>query len=335
VHEIGSDVSRLAEQLIDARGLALGADAPHPTTGASLRVLGMLPAPLPVTLRVRPGALAGSPRSDAGDAHASSRKITARLADVVVVDNLPVPAHVSLRRATECASARGRDDVVADLVLCVCDPRAPKTKPNAFPERYRARIGWEGVKVGEHPAPTCLTNFPVATKIAPPSRLAYGSRTRRKRRLAPPPCTTRRTASRLSGTGFCERRTTRSRWRARGAAPGRESRLGGRCGGARGASTRLVFSKTKTILFRTTARRRARRGTGAGTGTCAHLRSRGGAGGGRSGPAHKGGTPGKCRGKLGATRRGARGVGAASALILGIFWGKKTRRGCMLTDCKM
>lgn len=147
VHEIGSDVSRLADRA-DARGLPLGADAPHPSSGASLRVLGMLPVPLPVTLRVRPGALAGSPRRDAGDAHASPRKITARLADVVVVEHLPVPAHVSLRRATECASSRARDDVVADLVLCVCDPRAPKTKPGAFPERYRARVGWEGVTVG-------------------------------------------------------------------------------------------------------------------------------------------------------------------------------------------
>lgn len=182
VHEIGSDVSRLAEQLIDARGL----DAPHPTTGASLRVLGMLPAPLPVTLRVRPGALAGSPRSDAGDAHASSRKITARLADVVVVDNLPVPAHVSLRRATECASARGRDDVVADLVLCVCDPRAPKTKPNAFPERYRARIGWEGVKGGEHPGSDLLDELSGGDEnrasVAP--RLWFANQTKKATRAA-------------------------------------------------------------------------------------------------------------------------------------------------------
>mmetsp|Transcript_10101 Transcript_10101/g.42991 ORF Transcript_10101/g.42991 Transcript_10101/m.42991 type:complete len:256 (+) Transcript_10101:651-1418(+) len=238
--------------------------------------------------------------------------------------------------ARQSARPRAEETTSSRTSCCACATRGRRRPNQTRSRRGTARVSaGKASKAESTPAPTCLTNFPVTTKIAPPSRLAYGSRTRRKRRLAPPPCTTRRTASRLSGTGFCERRTTRSRWRARGAAPGRESRLGGRCGGARGASTRLVFSKTKTILFRTTAPRRARRGTGAGTGTCAHLRSRGGAGGGRSGPARKGGTPGKCRGKLGATRRGARGVGAASALILGIFLGTKTRRGCMLTDCKM
>ena len=119
-----------------------------------LRVLGMLPVPLPVTLRVRPGALAGSPRSDAGDPNASPKKLTARLSDALVVERLPVPAHVSLRRAIECAS--GRDDVVADLVLAVCDPSSRRTEPGAFPERYRARQGWEGMHRPSSllPAPT-------------------------------------------------------------------------------------------------------------------------------------------------------------------------------------
>lgn len=119
-----------------------------------LRVLGMLPVPLPVTLRVRPGALAGSPRSDAGDPNASPKKLTARLSDALVVERLPVPAHVSLRRAIECAS--GRDDVVADLVLAVCDPSSRRTEPGAFPERYRARQGWEGTHRPSSllPAPT-------------------------------------------------------------------------------------------------------------------------------------------------------------------------------------
>ena len=118
-----------------------------------LRVLGMLPVPLPVTLRVRPGALAGSPRSDAGDPNASPKKLTARLSDALVVERLPVPAHVSLRRAIECAS---RDDVVADLVLAVCDPSSRRTEPGAFPERYRARQGWEGMHRPSSllPAPT-------------------------------------------------------------------------------------------------------------------------------------------------------------------------------------
>mmetsp|Transcript_14473 Transcript_14473/g.60972 ORF Transcript_14473/g.60972 Transcript_14473/m.60972 type:complete len:234 (+) Transcript_14473:729-1430(+) len=218
-------------------------------------------------------------------------------------------------RTSRCAarlSARPRAEETTSSRTSCC---ACATRGRRRPNQTRSRRGTARESAGKAskaestPAPTCLTNFPVATKIAPPSRLAYGSRTRRKRRLAPPPCTTRRTASRLSGTGFCERRTTRSRWRARGAAPGRESRLGGRCGGARGASTRLG-SKTKTILFRTTALRRARRGTGAGTGTCATLRSRGGAGGGRSGSAHEGGTPGKCRAGNSARRDAER---AASA----------------------
>ena len=120
------------------------------SSAASLRVLGMLPAPLPVSLHVRPGALAGSLRRDAGDPHASPRKIHARLADVVVVERLPVPVHVSVRGAMERASARSRDDdVAADLVLAVCDPRAPRTRPEAFPERYRTRKGWEGVGGGD------------------------------------------------------------------------------------------------------------------------------------------------------------------------------------------
>ena len=134
--------------LADADVVALG-DAPdaHPSSAASLRVLGMLPAPLPVTLRVRPGALAGSLRDPhAGDPHAgASRKIHARLADVVVVERLPVPAHVSLRFLTESSARAERDDVVADLVLSACDPRAPRTSAGAFPVRYRTRGGWEGV----------------------------------------------------------------------------------------------------------------------------------------------------------------------------------------------
>ena len=131
--------------LADADVYELGTDF---ASGATrLRVLGMLPVPLPVTLRVRPGTLAGSPRNDAGDPNASGspKKLTARLADALVVERLPVPAHVSTRRAMECASARAGDDVVADLVLAVCDPRAQRTKPGAFPERYRARPGWEGM----------------------------------------------------------------------------------------------------------------------------------------------------------------------------------------------
>ena len=131
VYEFGADFAS------GARSVASGA--------TRLRVLGMLPVPLPVTLRVRPGTLAGSPRSDAGDPNASPKKLTARLADALVVERLPVPAHVSTRRAMECASARARDDVVADLVLAVCDPRAQRTKPGAFPERYRTRPGWEGM----------------------------------------------------------------------------------------------------------------------------------------------------------------------------------------------
>ena len=135
VYEFGTDFAS------GARSVASGA--------THLRVLGMLPVPLPVTLRVRPGTLAGSPRSDA----LGEKKLTARLSDALVVERLPVPAHVSLRRATECASARGRDDVVADLVLAVCDPRAPRTKPGAFPERYRARPGWEGTHRQEVTSP--------------------------------------------------------------------------------------------------------------------------------------------------------------------------------------
>ena len=142
VYEFGADFAS------GARSVASGA--------TRLRVLGMLPVPLPVTLRVRPGTLAGSPRSDAGDPNASPKKLTARLSDALVVERLPVPAHVSLRRAIECASARARDDVVADLVLAVCDPSSQRTEPGAFPERYRARQGWEGMHRPSSllPAPT-------------------------------------------------------------------------------------------------------------------------------------------------------------------------------------
>lgn len=142
VYEFGADFAS------GARSVASGA--------TRLRVLGMLPVPLPVTLRVHPGALAGSPRSDAGDPNASPKKLTARLSDALVVERLPVPAHVSLRRAIECASARARDDVVADLVLAVCDPSSQRTEPGAFPERYRARQGWEGMHRPSSllPAPT-------------------------------------------------------------------------------------------------------------------------------------------------------------------------------------
>ena len=222
VYEFGADFAS------GARSVASGA--------TRLRVLGMLPVPLPVTLRVRPGTLAGSPRSDAGDPNASPKKLTARLADALVVERLPVPAHVSTRRAMECASARARDDVVADLVLAVCDPSSQRTEPGAFPERYRARQGWEGMHRPSSllPAPTAekkketkttprrTTRYvsepratfdayrerrarllvPVLTRstIARRSRVC-GSRTTRLVRHVPPPCTPRRTASRTSGLG--------------------------------------------------------------------------------------------------------------------------------------
>jgi hypothetical protein len=42
----------------------------------------------------------------------------------------------------DCAAAAGRDDVIADIVLSVCDSRAAKTAPEAFPARYGKRRGW-------------------------------------------------------------------------------------------------------------------------------------------------------------------------------------------------
>jgi hypothetical protein len=209
VYEFGADFAS------GARSVASGA--------TRLRVLGMLPVPLPVTLRVHPGALAGSPRSDAGDPNASPKKLTARLSDALVVERLPVPAHVSLRRAIECASARARDDVVADLVLAVCDPSSQRTEPGAFPERYRARQGWEGMHRPSSllPAPTAdftkkkkkkaktkTTPRRTTTRSVSEPRATFDAcRKRRARLLLVVPVLTRSTIARRSRV--CGSRTTR------------------------------------------------------------------------------------------------------------------------------